>query len=193
MKSTKAVLALPLLVASLAAPAGGRAQATRYELAPAESRIGFDASATMGRFGGRASRVSGWADVADSLTLAGTRGEVHVDAASFGTGIALRNRHLRDEMEVGRYPWIRFVLTNVTPSQGGGAMLQGRLTIKAETREVSIPATVARADGAITLDGRLPVKFTEYGMRPPSRMAGMTRVRDDLVLHFHAVFRRAGR
>jgi polyisoprenoid-binding protein YceI len=184
---------IPVLVTALAAwTAPAAAQPVRHELAPAESRVGFDASATMGRFSGRAERVSGWADVGDSLTFAGTRGEVHVDAASFGTGIALRNRHLRDEMEVARYPWIRFVLTGTTPAPGGRVTLHGRLTIKAATREVAIPATVSRADGAITVDGRLPIKFTEYGMRPPTRMAGMTRVRDDLVLHFHAVFRRAG-
>lgn len=195
MPSTPAVMRCSLsavVIVSVAWAAPVTAQPVRYELAPAETRIGFDASATMGRFSGRASRVSGWADVTDSLTFAGTRGEVHVDAASFGTGIALRNRHLRDEMEVERYPWIRFVLTGATPAEDGGVTLRGRLTIKATTREVAIPATVSRAGGAITVDGRLPVKFTEYGMRPPTRMAGMARVRDDLVLHFHAVFRRVG-
>jgi polyisoprenoid-binding protein YceI len=189
---------LPTCIAVLLAAAAGPAAAqTRYELVPGETRVSFDASATMGRFSGRAQRVSGWADVGDAETLAGTRGEVNVHAGSFGTGIALRNRHLRDEMEVERYPWIRFVLERVTPSGGvaegaRAVTLHGRLTIKAATREVEIPATVTQSGGTITVDGQLPAKFTEYGMRPPTRMGGMTRVRDDLTLHFHVVFRRAG-
>ncbi|HEX8691988.1 MAG TPA: YceI family protein [Longimicrobium sp.] len=189
---------IPLCTAVLLAAAADPAAAqTRYELVPAETRVSFDASATMGRFSGRAQRVSGWVDVGDAETLAGTRGEVSVDAGSFGTGIALRNRHLRDEMEVERYPWIRFVLERVTPSggaaEGGRAVtLHGRLTIKAATREVEIPATVTQSDGTLTVDGQLPAKFTEYGMRPPTRMGGMTRVRDELTLRFHVVFRRAG-
>lgn len=184
-------------VTILAAASPLSAQAVRHELDREATRISFDASATMGKFSGRAQRFGGWADVGDTTTFAGTRGEIHVDAASFGTGVALRNRHLRDEMETERYPFIRFVLDRVTPSdrasdRGRAVTLHGRLTIKAATREVEIPATVVRDGGAIVVDGQLPVKFTEYGMRPPTRLGGATRVRDDLTLRFHAVFRRAG-
>ncbi|HEU4453079.1 MAG TPA: YceI family protein [Longimicrobium sp.] len=183
---------IPILAVSLLAAAPAAGQAVRYELVPGETRVSFDASATMGRFSGTARRTSGWADVGDTATFAGTRGEIHVDAASFGTGVALRNRHLRDEMETKKHPWIRFVLDRVAPSDRPGAVtLHGRLTIKAATREVAIPATVTRSEGTITVDGQLPAKFTEYGMRPPSRLGGATRVRDDLLLRFHAVFRRA--
>lgn len=187
-----------VIAASLAiAPVSTDAQAARYELDSEATRISFDASATMGKFSGRAQRVGGWADVGDTATFAGTRGEIHVDAASFGTGVALRNRHLRDEMETERYPFITFVLDRVAPSNravdaGRAVTLHGRLTIKAATREVEIPATVTRGGGAIIVDGQLPAKFTEYGMRPPSRLRGATRVRDDLTLRFHAVFRRSG-
>jgi polyisoprenoid-binding protein YceI len=173
-------------------------QAVRYELDREATRISFDASATMGKFSGRAQRVGGWADVGDTATFAGTRGEIHIDAASFGTGVALRNRHLRDEMETERYPFIRFALDSVAPTRlsmsavGRTVTLHGRLTIKAATREVAFPAVVTRAGGAIIVDGQLPAKFTEYGMRPPTRLGGATRVRDDLTLRFHAVFRRAG-
>jgi len=183
---------VPLIAISLLAAAPASAQAVRYRLEPGETRISFDASATMGRFSGRARRTSGWAEVGDATTLAGTRGEIHVDAASFGTGVALRNRHLRDEMETEKYPWIRFVLDRVEPSsRGGAATLHGRLTIKATTREVAIPAMIGLAGDTLVVDGQLPAKFTEYGMRPPSRLGGATRVRDDLLLRFHAVFVRA--
>ena len=38
------------------------------------------------------------------LTRAGTRWQIDVGAGSFRTGVALRNQHLRNEMEVDRYP-----------------------------------------------------------------------------------------
>jgi polyisoprenoid-binding protein YceI len=170
--------------------------ATRYELVPAETRVWFDADATMGRFRGLAQRVSGWAVAGDTTSLGGARGEIVVDAASFGTGVALRNRHLRTEMDTERYPNVSFALDRVTLSEravplGRAVTLHGRLTVKGNTRQVQIPAAIRFPDGGVVVDGDLATKFTELGMQPPTRMGGLTKVRDDLHLRFHAVFRRA--
>lgn len=179
-----------LLLATGLMPAGVAAQSVRYELVPAQSRVWFDASATMGRFQGETRQVSGWADVSDTVTFAGTRGEVNVGAASFRTGIALRNQHLRNELEVDRYPFVRFVLEGAAPGDAAGTLvLRGRLTVKDRATPVTILARVTRADSAVVLEGELPTKFTELGMRPPTRMGGLTRVRDDFVIHFRATFR----
>ena len=174
---------------SLAATAAA-AQAARYELVPAQSRVWFDASATMGRFQGVALQVSGWADVSDTMSYGGTRGQIDVGAGSFRTGVALRNQHLRNEMEVERHPFVRFVLEGAAPGDAGVLVLRGRLVVKDRSTPVTIRARTTRADGEVVLDGELPTKFTELGMRPPTRMGGLTRVRDDFVIHFHAVFRR---
>lgn len=180
-----------LLLATGLMPASLAAQSVRYELVPAQSRVWFDASATMGRFQGEAQQVSGWADVSDTVTFAGTRGEVNVGAASFRTGVALRNQHLRNELEAERYPFVRFVLEGAAPGDAAGSLvLRGRLTVKDRATAVTIPARVTRVDGAVVLEGELPTKFTELGMRPPTRMGGLTRVRDDIVIHFRAAFRR---
>jgi hypothetical protein len=69
-------------------------------------------------------------------------------------------------------------------------VLHGTLVVKDRPTAVSVPASVTRGGGTITVDGSLPTRFTALGMQPPSRMAGMARVRDPLVLRFHAVFRR---
>jgi polyisoprenoid-binding protein YceI len=176
--------ATPLFVTALCA------QTVRYELVPTQSRVWFEASATMGRFQGVAQQVGGWADVSDSVSYAGTRGQIDVGAGSFRTGVALRNQHLRNEMEVERYPFVRFVLEGASPGAAGVLELRGRLVVKDHSTPVTIRARTARTDGAVVLDGELPTKFTELGMRPPTRMGGLTRVRDDFVIHFHAVFRR---
>lgn len=181
--------ALAAVVLALAAARPAAAQ-SRYELVPAQSRVWFDASATMGRFQGIAQQVSGWADAADTTSFAGTRGQIDVGAASFRTGVALRNQHLRNELEAERYPFVRFVLEGATPGEAGGLLLRGRLVVKDHATPVTIPARVTRANGEVVLEGELPTKFTELGMRPPTRMGGLTRVRDDFVIHFHAVFHR---
>jgi polyisoprenoid-binding protein YceI len=144
----------------------------------------------MGRFQGVAQQVSGWADVSDTVAYGGTRGQIDVGAGSFRTGVALRNQHLRNEMEVERHPFVRFILEGATPGEAGALVLRGRLVVKDRSTPVTIRARATRANGDVVLDGELPTKFTELGMRPPTRMGGLTRVRDDFVIHFHAVFRR---
>jgi polyisoprenoid-binding protein YceI len=144
----------------------------------------------MGRFQGVAGQVSGWADVTDTVAYGGTRGQIDVGAGSFRTGVALRNQHLRNEMEVERHPFVRFILEGATPGEAGVLVLRGRLVVKDRSTPVTIRARATRANGDVVLDGELPTKFTELGMRPPTRMGGLTRVRDDFVIHFHAVFRR---
>jgi polyisoprenoid-binding protein YceI len=182
--------ALAVLLASPFFRSTLHAQAVRYELVPAQSRVWFDASATMGRFQGVAQQVSGWADVRDTVAYGGTRGQIDVGAGSFRTGVALRNQHLRNEMEVERYPFVRFVLEGATPGEAGVLVLRGRLVVKDRSTPVAIRARTTRSAGEVVLDGELPTKFTELGMRPPTRMGGLTRVRDDFVIHFRAVFRR---
>lgn len=179
-----------------AAPTAG-AQADRFMLDSVETRVWFEARASMGRFNGTARRVSGWAEAGSLPGFAGGRGEITVDAASFGTGVALRNRHLRGELETERYPTIRFVVDRVERAEmqmrSGEPVLvtlHGRLTIRDVTREVAIPAQVRRHDAGFAVDGSLATKFTDWGMQPPSQMGGLARVRDDLTLRFHAVFRR---
>lgn len=184
-------LALAAGCAAALASTPAAAQAVRYELVPAQTRVWFDADATMGHFQGTAGQVSGWADVPQAATAGGARGEVNVGAASFRTGIALRNQHLRNELQSERYPFIRFVLERTEAGTGSAVTLHGRLVVKDHLTEVAIPATAVCADGVLTVDGSLPTKFTALGMRPPTRMGGLTRVRDDLTLRFHAVFRRA--
>lgn len=179
-----------LLLGAALQIASAPTQAVRYELVPAPSRVWFDASATMGRFQGVAQEVSGWADVSDTVAYGGTRGQIDVGAASFHTGVALRNQHLRNEMEVERYPFVRFVLEGATPREAGALTLRGRLIVKDHATPVTIPTRLTRANGEVVLDGELPTKFTDLGMRLPTRMGGLTRVRDDFVIHFHAVFRR---
>jgi hypothetical protein len=62
--------------------------------------------------------------------------------------------------------------------------------VKDHATPVTLPARISRADGSVVLEGELPTKFTALGMRPPTRMGGLTRVRDDFVIHFRAAFRR---
>jgi polyisoprenoid-binding protein YceI len=201
----------PLLRVTIAPwSAAAPVQGARFVLDSAATRIWFEADATLGRFEGRATRFSGEAEVSDTLNFAGTRGHVEIEVASFKTGNGMRDGHLRGDMRADRYPRILFEATDAQPATlatvdsllaGVTAFsdaipalrvfIEGRLTVRDSTREVRVPARVRMAGDTIRVRGRLATRFTALGMKPPSRILGTVKVKDDIVLLFDALFRRS--
>jgi polyisoprenoid-binding protein YceI len=168
-------------------------QTSRFDIDSANTRIGFEANATLGAFRGSARKVTGFVETAQR-DFVDARGQIEVSAASFQTGIGLRDRHLRETIEAEKYPLIRFVLDSAryeqTDSTGAAWFgLHGRLTIRNVTRSPVIRARLTAAGDSIVVAGRLPAKFTDFEMKPPSRMLGTTKVKDDFVITFHCTFR----
>jgi polyisoprenoid-binding protein YceI len=119
----------------------------------------------------------------------GVFGRLDIRAASINTGIGKRDDHLRsaDFLDAGKYPDITFSATSVTLS-GDSAAVAGTLTVRDQSRPVSVGGTVA-AHGAdeISLDAELPVNRGDHGMT--FNQLGMMSL--DNILAIHAVFTRA--
>jgi polyisoprenoid-binding protein YceI len=94
-----------------------------------------------------------------------------------------------DQLDVARYPTIRFVSTRVADEGDGRLRVTGRLTLRGVTREVTFPATVALESGA--LRGRATVTFLQssFGYRPYSALLGAIRNKDEVTLHVDLVAR----
>jgi polyisoprenoid-binding protein YceI len=87
-----------------------------------------------------------------------------------------------DQLDVGRYPTIRFASTRVVGEGPGRFVVTGRLTIRGVVREVTFPASVAVESGA--LRGRATVTFLQssFGYRPYRALLGAIRNRDEVTL-----------
>lgn len=107
----------------------------------------------MGAFTARATSISGWAELPDRARPTVGRGKVRVDAAALRTGIGLRARHLREELDTDHYPKITLVVNEVSPRAGGPpasaglkpVMLKGTFTVKV------IPHLVALHERLLTV------------------------------------------
>ncbi len=173
--------------------AGAQQMAPRYVLLESNSRIWFEARATLGSFQGVAGEVHGWARFTDRDRLEGASAEVRIGVASFRTGNGTRDRHLRETMEVDSFPHIVWRLMRaraVSAEDDGRAAveLSGTLTIKGTTREVVIPTELVFLDDTVRASGSLPIRLTDYGIPPPRRVIGIVRMSNDLVLRFDAAF-----
>jgi polyisoprenoid-binding protein YceI len=88
-----------------------------------------------------------------------------------------------EQLDVARYPTIRFVSTRVQPRGEGQLQIDGRLTIRGVTREVAFPATIAQESG--TIRGRATLTFLQssFGYRPYRALLGAIRNKDEATLH----------
>ena len=159
-----------------------------WALDGARSSVGLRTKSVWGmvKVKGIFSQVTGAAVISDAGEATGT---ITVAAASVGTGIKKRDEHLRSAhfFDAEKYPDIAFSASSATLS-GASAVVSGTLTVRDQTKPVTITGTVA-AHGAdeISLDAELPVNRGDYGMS--FNQLGMMSL--DNVITIHAVFTRA--
>jgi polyisoprenoid-binding protein YceI len=92
-----------------------------------------------------------------------------------------------DQLDVARYPTIRFVSTRVVAEGNGRLRVTGRLTLRGVTRDVTFPATVALETGALRGSATLTFLQSSFGYRPYSALLGAIRNRDEVTLHVDLV------
>jgi polyisoprenoid-binding protein YceI len=154
------------------AVAGGDA-AMQFRLAPAESRVWFDADARLHSFRGETQQLTGSFSLRLSSPPQLADAAVSIDAASLDTGNRDRDADMRDLLEVGRFPTIEFrVVELLTPQPAASAaswdlVLQGKLTVHGITRDVKVPTTVSLAAERVTARGRIHLDMRDYNIRVP--------------------------
>jgi polyisoprenoid-binding protein YceI len=151
--------------------------------ATAGSFVGYRVRETVAGVGlneavGRTGRVDGAARIAHGRIV---DARFETDARTLRSDEARRDEALRGRgLETDRYPVARFVLG--TPARIAARFTaRGRLTLHGASRSVRVALRSRRVANGIDLVGSTPIRFADYGMRPPS-VAGVASVRDHGVL-----------
>ena len=137
---------------------------------------------------GRFTQVTGAATISAAGQASGT---LTVVAASVDTGNKKRDDHLRsaDFFDAAKYPDFSASISSVTLSgDGADATFAGTLTVRDQTRPVSISGKVSAPGGdELRLDAEVPVNRADYGMSF-NRLNMMSL---DNLITIHAVFTKA--
>ena len=156
-----------------AGPAGKAAPPTSYTLDPAHSQIGFDLRSSLTDFHGAASQMSG------ALSLVGKEGvtgRLEVPVAGLSTGLGVRDARLQGyALDNTRHPTITFDVSGASDlallaaKSGSGAVdLTGTLTVRGQSRPVTVRTTATWKDGALALKGAVPLRWSDFGVPDPS-------------------------
>lgn len=168
MRPDAARFLLPALLLAFGSPRP--ALAAKYVVA-AGSEVSFVAKITGGTFVARSESLGGQVEYDEgSQTLKAS--EVSVEASSFTTGVALRDRHMRDKyLEADTFKSLRFAapeaVLRVKPKVS--FPLEGTFTIKGVRHPTTVEVTVTQVgDGKFELTSRFPLKVTDYAIPQPA-------------------------
>jgi polyisoprenoid-binding protein YceI len=189
-----------ILIALVAIAAPGAATAASFVVRPGgENKVVFVSKAANESFEGKTNRLGGTIDV--DPTKVGDSAAVHfeVDLASLDTGIAMRNRHMRENhLETAKYPKAIFDGITVrgprdaalTAGQPVPLDVEGTFTLHGVSRRIriTVQATYQPNDGGrISFQTRFPVLLADYAISRPQflflKLAEAQEVRVSGVAH----------
>jgi polyisoprenoid-binding protein YceI len=154
-------LAVALLLLGALAPSAG-ADVVRFRIDPTHSVLSFKATSRLANADGRFHRFGGEVTV-DPRDPTTARIALTVEAASIDTANTKRDNHLRsqDFFWAERHPTIVFESLRAG-QQGGRVAVEGRLTIRGVTREITVPTTVSVTSEELSARGEFDLKRTDY-------------------------------
>ena len=158
-----------------------------------EGTLSFEGRATTGAFTGTTAAVRG---EMSGGSLAEVRGWLDAPVSALVTGNGHRDKDLNKSLQSDLYPTIRFDLTGVTLGAERGdtvdVVLKGRFNIHGVTREASMPAMVVAQPGAIRVRGNTPLNLKDYKIEGLSKLMGMLKMYDKILVHLDVTFAPAG-
>ena len=120
-----------------------------------------------GSFEARATAVVGEVRSAPGNRL---EGRLLVDLRSIETGIALRDRHMKENyLEVGKPGFDRAVLEQIQLERmNGSTPFTGLLTLHGRQRPVAGAATLQETRDGLRVEAEFPVRLSEFGIAEPT-------------------------
>ena len=99
------------------------------------------------------------------------------------------DKNMYKALKVQDYPDITFHLTRfeLKDATAGTAKAIGVLRIAGVDREVAIDITTKRTGATLTVQGRLDLLMTDYGIKPPVAMLGMLKTDPKVTVTFETV------
>lgn len=115
--------------------------------------------------------------------------KLDIPIKSIKSGEKLMDSKTYETFDANKHPNIAFRLTDVTNLQINGdnvnVVFNGNLTMAGTTRKVAIKANGKNIkQGTYVFNGNVPLKMTDFQMKPPTALLGTLKVGDGIKLEF---------
>ena len=184
----RVLLSLALAALFIAAPAAvtGAAAPGAETLAPAAGTVTVTGTSTLHDWTVRATGLRGSLDLPAGFLSGETTA---VPAARFTLPVrALRSEHEKmntimwDALGVAKHSELTFALESARVQGSAGATIKvevkGALTVAGVARPVTLVLDVRRDGNRLLASGELPLKMSDFGIKPPTAMMGTMHTGD---------------
>ena len=126
---------------------------------------GFKVAFTNPDVSGNFDELTSTALIFNEADLSKSKLNFKIKVASINTGNGLQNKHARAEewFDADKYPYIEFTSSRIEKTQDGYKAI-GKLQIKGETKEVTIPFTFTKKGSKGTFIAKFSVNRNDYGV-----------------------------
>jgi polyisoprenoid-binding protein YceI len=123
------------------------------------------------------------------VTDDGTNLILVVPLASLTTGISLRDKHMKDDLEVSKYPEASLAIARSAlnfPANGASAEadVSGILTLHGQTKPVSVHYDAKADSGAFLAHGKIHFNMSDFGVVVPSYLGVTVKPETDVNANF---------
>lgn len=150
----------------------------------------FDAKVTLGEFRGRA--TTGTGRLSGGARLADITGWIEILVADITTGNGRRDRHMRERLEILRFPNLRMEVTGVRPDSLIGdttvVMLTGTIELHGIANEISVPGRAYWDRGGAHVWSEFPLDIRDFDLERPSTFLGLIKMNPVILVGIEAIF-----
>lgn len=158
------------------------------------SKLWFDGTSTIRAWSCTADKIDATLNspedaIASTLDGKKVAGTVQVDfpVAKLECKNGTMNEHMGKALKSKEFNNIRFTMTSYEVSKGSAVSgtLQGTLLLSGKTLPITVPVTFGTAaDGGMRVTGKVPVKMTDWDVKPPTLMMGTIKVGPVVTVNF---------
>ena len=190
LKNVKWILACLVFVSM------GAIQAQTYKIVPKISTIKIEGTSSIHEWESAVDQING------DLVLAtdGKTGKqiqslvVKVPVKSIKSGKGLMDSKTYEAFDSDKNPLITFQLTDVSPIKLTGKDVEttvtGNLNMAGLSKKITFKSTGnLLTDGSYQFKGSVPVKLSDFKMKPPTAMMGMLKTGDAVTIKFDVTFK----
>ena len=182
MKRTLAIVTLVLAAATAAL-------ADRYT-GSKESVVTVEGTSTLHAWTMESSSIDGEIDAPKPTNWnASAKAVLTIPVTSLKSQHAKMDKLMAQALQAKVHPRIRYELIDATPKSATETKFvlatRGKLTIAGVTRDVVMDVEgAAGTEGRYTLTGKLPIRMTDFGIKPPTAMLNTIKTGDDVQVTF---------